>query len=150
MIKQGARLVQDWNDVIAELPPESRRHLIDKGRKKLLGEAGATSQGEQASLLEASTAQPQLDATARRVLEGKRYWLTSARRGKVLWDVNFASGDWIIVGRETAGLPAKWMEAEPERVVTIPQVAGERCLNQATAAGIITFEALRQLSYSTN
>jgi len=55
----------------------------------------------------------------------------------------------IVVGRETAGLPGAWMEAEPGRVVTIPQLAGERCLNQATAAGIITFEALRQLSYST-
>ena len=36
LIKQGARLVQDWNDVVAELPPESRRHLIDRGRKRLL------------------------------------------------------------------------------------------------------------------
>jgi DNA processing protein len=51
LIKQGARLVQDWNDVIAELPPESRRHLIDRGRKKLLGEADATAEDTQASLL---------------------------------------------------------------------------------------------------
>src|SRR5205085_12507845 len=36
LIKQGARLVQDWNDVIAELPPESRRQLIDRGRRQLL------------------------------------------------------------------------------------------------------------------
>ncbi|HEV3200464.1 MAG TPA: DNA-processing protein DprA [Bryobacteraceae bacterium] len=67
LIKQGARLVQDWNDVIVDLPPESRRHLIDRGRKKLLGEAGATSGGEQASLVEGSA--PQLDNTARRALE---------------------------------------------------------------------------------
>ena len=33
LIKQGARLVQDWNDVVAELPAESRRHLIDRGRR---------------------------------------------------------------------------------------------------------------------
>ena len=33
LIKQGAKLVQDWNDVVAELPAESRRHLIDRGRQ---------------------------------------------------------------------------------------------------------------------
>ena len=35
-------------------------------------------------------------AAARRVLEGKRYWLASARRGKVLWEVDFAGADWIV------------------------------------------------------
>jgi DNA processing protein len=28
LIKQGAKLIQDWNDVVAERPSESRRHLI--------------------------------------------------------------------------------------------------------------------------
>src|SRR5258707_1232007 len=36
LIKQGARLVQDWNDVVAELPPEARRKLIERGRRQLL------------------------------------------------------------------------------------------------------------------
>lgn len=65
LIKQGARLVQDWNDVIVELPPESRRHLIDKSRKRLLGE-GATLEGEQASLL--SEPGPELGIAARAAL----------------------------------------------------------------------------------
>jgi DNA processing protein len=71
LIKQGARLVQDWNDVVSELPAESRRHLIEQGRRKLLGdqgtEAAATSAGENASLF--SSRGPELDATARRTLE---------------------------------------------------------------------------------
>ena len=49
LIKQGAKLVQDWNDVIVELPPESRRQLIEQGRKQLLAGRDATSGGEQAS-----------------------------------------------------------------------------------------------------
>ena len=28
LIKQGAKLIQDWNDVVPERPIESRRHLI--------------------------------------------------------------------------------------------------------------------------
>jgi DNA processing protein len=71
LIKQGARLVQDWNDVISELPVESRRHLIEQGRQRLLGEQGAgavaTSGGETASLF--NSRGPELDATARRTLE---------------------------------------------------------------------------------
>jgi DNA processing protein len=71
LIKQGARLVQDWNDVVSELPVESRRHLIEQGRQRLLGEqAGetiATSGGEAASLV--NSRGPELDPTARRTLE---------------------------------------------------------------------------------
>src|SRR5258708_39890647 len=31
LIKQGAKLVQDWNDVVVDLPPEVRRTLIEYG-----------------------------------------------------------------------------------------------------------------------
>ncbi len=41
LIKQGAKLVQEWNDVIVELQPEDRRRLIENGRKELLGDNGA-------------------------------------------------------------------------------------------------------------
>jgi DNA processing protein len=46
LIKQGAKLIQDWNDVVVDLPPETRRRLIDEGRNRLLnqglmGEAGS-------------------------------------------------------------------------------------------------------------
>ena len=37
LIKQGAKLVQEWNDVIVELQPEDRRRLIVTGRQELLG-----------------------------------------------------------------------------------------------------------------
>jgi DNA processing protein len=67
LIKQGARLVQDWNDVVSELPVESRRHLIDRSRQRILAEGGETPQGGQTSLL--SGAPPEMNAVARRALE---------------------------------------------------------------------------------
>jgi DNA processing protein len=71
LIKQGARLVQDWNDVVSELPAESRRHLIEVGRQKVLADAGggsnATSGLEPASLF--SSRGPELSDVARRTLE---------------------------------------------------------------------------------
>jgi DNA processing protein len=55
LIKQGAKLVQDWNDVVLDLPAEVRRKLIENGKNRLLAQGltdgGATSSGDQASLL---------------------------------------------------------------------------------------------------
>jgi DNA processing protein len=67
LIKQGAKLVQDWNDVVAELSPESRRHLIDKARQRATGGKNEPSGGDQASLLHEDGGQ-QLDASARKAL----------------------------------------------------------------------------------
>jgi DNA processing protein len=36
LIKQGAKLVQDWNDVVVDLPPAAQRRLIDEGRQRIL------------------------------------------------------------------------------------------------------------------
>lgn len=38
LIKQGAKLIQDWNDVVVDLPAEARRRLIDEGRNRLLNQ----------------------------------------------------------------------------------------------------------------
>lgn len=54
LIKQGAKLVQDWNDVIVELPPEVRRQLIERSRSRLLGSAVASSGDSQASPVDGS------------------------------------------------------------------------------------------------
>jgi len=66
LIKQGARLVQDWNDVISELPAESRRHLIDRARQRILAEGGATEDRPAASVVE--DPQSEMGQTARKAL----------------------------------------------------------------------------------
>ena len=67
LIKQGAKLVQDWNDVIAELPVESRRHLINKGKERILAEGGATAGATQSSLVNGLG--PEMGPVARRALD---------------------------------------------------------------------------------
>jgi len=55
LIKQGAKLVQDWNDVVVDLPLDVRRRLVDEGKKRFLNQgvtgADASSPDGQASLL---------------------------------------------------------------------------------------------------
>jgi DNA processing protein len=67
LIKQGAKLVQEWNDVVSELAPEDRRRLLDLRRKRAGNEAdagGGTGEAEQPSLPLGPSA-----AVGRRVLE---------------------------------------------------------------------------------
>jgi DNA processing protein len=49
LIKQGAKLVQDWNDIVEELSPEDRQRLIRAGQSRILGESGTAEnvQGQQ-------------------------------------------------------------------------------------------------------
>lgn len=77
-----------------------------------------------------------------------RLWVLSTRATQSLWDVAFADDDGLLFGKETSGLPT-WLHdwAGGERRVRIPQPTAElRSLNLATAAGIATYEALRQVS----
>lgn len=64
LIKQGAKLVQDFNDVVVELSPDVRRELASRSQSRLFSEAGETSAETPASNVETTTANP----AARRVL----------------------------------------------------------------------------------
>jgi len=62
LIKQGAKLVQEWNDVVVELKPEDRRKLADRCRNRLNLKDGESNDGGQASLTFG------VDATGRTIL----------------------------------------------------------------------------------
>jgi len=55
-------------------------------------------------------------------------------------------GDYLVFGRETAGLPQALLAAHPEDIVTIPMFNPQaRSLNLATAVAIVLYEAMRQI-----
>lgn len=70
--------------------------------------------------------------------------LTSGLGGEPLWSVRFAPCHWILLGKESAGLPPQLLSAHPEKVIQIPMTPGSRGLNLSTAAGVVLYEALRQ------
>lgn len=59
------------------------------------------------------------------------------------WDFRFRPDDTIMVGRESAGVPAAVHRAVDARLV-IPMRPGLRSLNVAQAAALVVGEALRQ------
>jgi len=77
----------------------------------------------------------------------QRLWLFTTHATKGFWDVSYAEGDGLVFGNEEAGAP-DWLHAElqDDHRVKIPHANGElRSLNLSTAAGIATYEALRQV-----
>ena len=75
----------------------------------------------------------------------RRLWLTSTKGARPYTRVPFENGDAIVLGRETKGLPPEILEAYADRLVTIPMPGDfHRSLNQAQAAAVVLYEALRQ------
>ncbi len=74
---------------------------------------------------------------------GGRLILIETTSDVSLFDFAFASGDTLVLGRETAGSPPE-LEAAAAAVLRIPMAAGLRSLNVSVAGGIALAEALRQ------
>lgn len=56
----------------------------------------------------------------------------------------FQSGDFLVFGKETKGLPDQLINDNPDTSIRIPIFGKVRSLNLSTAAGIVLYEALRQ------
>lgn len=77
---------------------------------------------------------------------GGRFWFLSSKAKRAYWGAQFHDGDFLVFGRESKGLPASLLAAHPEQSLTIPMTEGTRSINLATSAGIVLYEAKRQIS----
>ena len=83
---------------------------------------------------------------------GGRLLALSSHATQPYHQISFREDDWLLFGRETSGLPHQVL-AEADDALTIPMPGsveyggGVRSLNLATAAGVVLFEALRQLDH---
>ena len=79
----------------------------------------------------------------------ERLWLATTKGASIYTEVEYKDGDFILFGRETAGLPKEFVESLPGRGVRIPMSADTRTrsFNLSNSANIILFEALRQLGF---
>lgn len=75
----------------------------------------------------------------------KRMIYTTAFADKTYTDIEYHRDDYILFGRETKGLPSSLYEDHPETTVRIPNWGNVRSLNLATSAGIVAYEAMRQM-----
>ena len=59
-------------------------------------------------------------------------------------DVSYRPGDYIMFGKESAGIPEELLKENREMCIRIPMVKDKRSLNLSNSAAVILYEALRQ------
>ena len=85
------------------------------------------------------------------MLPEARFIYLSSKAEKNYLDWSFASSDCLVFGPETRGLSPDLLRDNQDRCLRIPMLNPQvRCLNLATAVGIVLYEALRQTGALTS
>lgn len=74
-----------------------------------------------------------------------RFFFSTTKASKLYFTARFKRGDFLFFGSESHGLPAKLMDKNWENAIKIPMLERGRSLNLATSAGIVAYEAYRQI-----
>lgn len=74
------------------------------------------------------------------------FYFFSSKSTQLYTEASYTPDSLLIFGSETTGLAPHFAEKWPEKFFTIPMIEGARCLNLATSAAIVLYEALRQNS----
>ena len=77
-----------------------------------------------------------------------RIWYLTTKARRTIAEADYRDGDFLMFGKESAGIPEEILAAHPERCVRIPMAAGERSLNLSNAAAVALYEALRHIGYA--
>jgi len=78
---------------------------------------------------------------------GARFFCATTKARVRYTDVAYQDGDFLVFGKETAGLPAEILEAYRDTLIRLPMSGNVRSLNLSNAAAIVLYEALRQTGF---
>jgi tRNA (cytidine/uridine-2'-O-)-methyltransferase len=77
-----------------------------------------------------------------------RLWLIESHGARHYAEVKYGPDDFLVFGRETAGLPKKIIEQYPDNWLRIPMFHdGVRSLNLSNCVALVLYEALRQQGF---
>ena len=78
-----------------------------------------------------------------------KLWFIESGGPTLYTEAQFAAGDYLVFGRETAGLPKKLLEQNQQHWLRIPMFSEKsRSLNLSNCVALVLFEALRQQGFS--
>ena len=90
---------------------------------------------------------PSLDAFLEATADRTR-WPLSTRATRTYAEAPFASGDVLVFGKETKGLPQSLLDAHPETTLRVPmRPQSVRSINLSTTVGIVAYAALARLGF---
>ena len=78
---------------------------------------------------------------------GARFFLCTTKAKDTHSDARFRDGDYLVFGKETAGLGEAILSKYPENHLRIPMLPQKRSLNLSNSVAIVLYEALRQTGY---
>jgi tRNA (cytidine/uridine-2'-O-)-methyltransferase len=91
---------------------------------------------------------PSWGAFRKAVPDEARLWFVESKGPRLYTEVRFAADDYLVFGRETAGLPKTLLQQGPDRWLRIPMFnAQARSLNLSNCVALVLFEALRQQGF---
>jgi len=80
--------------------------------------------------------------------EKARLWFVESNGPRLYTEASFAPQDYLVFGRETAGLPKKLLQENRENWLRIPMFNMQaRSLNLSNCVALVLFEALRQQGF---
>lgn len=75
-------------------------------------------------------------------------WYATTKAHKSYTDVKYNDGDYIMFGKESAGIPEEILAKDEEHCIRIPMIENERSLNLSNSVAIVLYEALRQNDFN--
>ena len=73
----------------------------------------------------------------------------ASTKGRILYtDFSYRPDDFLVFGKESAGIPEEILKEYPDTTVRIPMLPDIRSLNLSNSAAIVLFEALRQNGFA--
>ena len=76
-----------------------------------------------------------------------RFFCHTTKATRFHSDAQFNGGDFLVFGKETAGLPPEILAQYPEYCIRLPMIEGARSLNLSNSVAVSVYEALRQTGY---
>ena len=76
-----------------------------------------------------------------------KIWMATTKAKHVYTDVAFGCDDYIMFGKESAGIPEEILVDYAETCIRIPMLPAIRSLNLSNSVAIVLYEALRQTGY---
>jgi tRNA (cytidine/uridine-2'-O-)-methyltransferase len=91
---------------------------------------------------------PSWDQFERALPADARLWFVESNGPQRYSEAKFAAGDYLVFGRETAGLPKTLLEQYRDHWLRIPMFNPKaRSLNLSNCVALVLFEALRQQGF---
>ncbi len=79
---------------------------------------------------------------------GARLFFATTKGRNTYSEAAFRDGDYLMFGKESAGIPEEILVRHPRECIRIPMVKDNRSLNLSNSVAIVLYEALRQTGFA--